>query len=355
MTIYWLLFAASVPGIFVDPQLKSFFSKLSWRALVVICIFVVGLRYRVGCDWQNYADLYEAIRTNSDFGLSRLTAIFSWGPAFLGLNWLSAQLGLGVYFVNLVCAGISIGGLATFCRRLSIPWLGWTIATPYFIVVVTMGYTRQSVAIGLFLGALNLLQDRKVLRYIGVILVATMFHASALVLLPLALTPWFREQPRKYISIFVLVIIFLGLILGPDAYRQIQGYIDTNRVSYGAIVRSLMTIIPALFLFTFRRSLAQLSKAMEVWYLLSLASVLLFFSVWLISTPTDRISLYLIPIQIFVWASLPIIPSFNRFQTLVKSSLVLYSASILWVWTSFGLNSRCWMPYQNLFFKSGIF
>ena len=354
MLIYWIIFSASLPGIIFDPHLKSASSRIAWISLITITIFVVGLRHRVGCDWQDYVDLYEAIHSKQSFGLSTLKSILSWGPFYLFLNWSSAALGLGIYFTNLVCAGLSIGGLSIFCRGLPSPWVGWTVAFPYFVVVITMGYTRQAVAIGLFFWALKVLHQKAYLHYVLIILFAAMFHISALILLPLALITGIRRQPFKYVMGFLVSIIVLVLTLGPDIFQQIQGYAFSNQHSKGGVIRSMMTLIPALIFLCVYREFSKISRIIDVWLVLSIASFLAFFAVWLASTAVDRMGLYLIAIQIFVWSSISTLPRIKTYNIWANCGLVVYSASVLFVWLNYGLNSRCWIPYNNLFFKFGL-
>ena len=353
MFTYWFLFVATLPGIFIDPRLKSVYARLYWISIVTISIFIIGFRYRVGCDWQSYTDLFDAIRNNRDFGYRSLNGILNWGPAYLALNWLSAKFHLGIYFVNLVCGVLTIGGLTVFCRTLPLPWLGWTVATPYFVVVVSMGYTRQAVAIGLFFWALRFLQSRKTVTYFSIVVLASMFHMSALILLPLGLVPFLQSQPRKYIPLFVLFIVVLGIALGPYAIVQVQSYLHANQHSSGAVIRTLMTAIPAAFLFIFLKDWKQQTENLSIWLILSLASFVALGLVWFMSTAVDRISLYLIPLQVFILSSIPVLPRFRRYYNFLLGFLVFYSAAILWVWLNLGINSRCWVPYWNLFFKLG--
>ena len=65
------------------------------------------------------------------------------------------------------------------------PWLALTLAVPYLIIVVALGYSRQSVAIGIELVALLFLQQNKLFHFMGLIAVASTFHRTVLVLLVL--------------------------------------------------------------------------------------------------------------------------------------------------------------------------
>ena len=183
MTSYWILFSAIPLFWLYDRELRTSKGVYLWASLVLITILFVGLRHRVGCDWQDYFNLYEAFRLNQEFGLESLFSILNWGPSYLALNRLAASIGGGMYLVNLVCGVLAISGLAMFCRTLPSPWLGWAVAFPYFTTVVCMGYTRQSVAIGLFFAGLALLKKGRIPSYVLLIMAAGTFHVSAFFLL----------------------------------------------------------------------------------------------------------------------------------------------------------------------------
>jgi hypothetical protein len=55
----------------------------------------------------------------------------------------------------------------SFCRTQPRPWLALTLAFPYLVVVVAMGYTRQGVAIGLEMLALLALERDRLLPFLG--------------------------------------------------------------------------------------------------------------------------------------------------------------------------------------------
>jgi hypothetical protein len=65
------------------------------------------------------------------------------------------------------------------------PWLALTLAFPYLVMVVAMGYTRQAVAIGVECLALLALERDRLLVFLGWIALAATFHKTALVLMVL--------------------------------------------------------------------------------------------------------------------------------------------------------------------------
>lgn len=348
MTAYWLLFSV-IPLFWLhDRELHKSTGSLFWASLVLITILFIGLRHRVGCDWQNYFDLYDAIRLNKEFGLNSLKSVFNWGPAFLALNWLSAGIGGGIYLVNLVCSILAVSGLAIFCRTLPSPWLGWAVAFPYFTTVVCMGYTRQSVAIGLFFAGLAALKKRKILRYTVLILVASTFHITALFLLLLIFFPLIANRDWRAIGILAGFLVLIAAVTLPSVIPQLLGYIEGHRVSQGGVIRGLMTVLPSLALFLLPKLWADVD--LTIWRPIGMLGILLLPAVFFASTPVDRLGLYLLPLQVFVWGTLPSLNLAKVTQRVAPLAIFTYSGLVLWTWFSFGLNARCWIPYNSVLF-----
>ena len=65
------------------------------------------------------------------------------------------------------------------------------------------------------------------------------------------------------------------------------------------------------------------------------------------STAVDRVALYWIPIQIFVFSRLPIALSAGPLsERLVLIVIVVYSFCVLLTWLIFGRFSYLWIPYK---------
>ena len=144
----WGLFAGVA---IINPLRRLAGSGLLWVALFLVVL--IGLREQVGGDWGNYLPYLDSIGP-----LSLLEALQETEPGYALLNWLGARSGGGVYLVNTICGALFTFGLLRFCRAQPRPWLALTLAVPYLITVVAMGYSRQGVAIGFEMLALLALQ-----------------------------------------------------------------------------------------------------------------------------------------------------------------------------------------------------
>lgn len=347
MLPYWFLFL--VPAFLAGtparlPAQRAAPWPLKWRAAFLLLVLAVGLRHRVGGDWDHYVDHILAAG-----GQPFLDAVTTGDPAYSALNWLAAQLDLGPYFVNTVCAAVFAWGLIVFCRAQPRPWLALVVAMPYLVVVVAMGYTRQSVAIGLAMLALASLAERRILGFVVFVALAALFHKSAVILMPLAVLGASRRRLWTALWVGVASLFFYVLLLHDSVDTLARNYIDAEYDSAGAAIRVAMNAIPAFLFLVLRRRFAMPAPDRGFWTWMSIVA-LAFVGLLLVSpssTAVDRIALYWIPLQLFVLSRLPnALGPRNGRNRLWVGLVVVYSAAVLFVWLFFADHASYWLPYQ---------
>jgi hypothetical protein len=347
MWLYWFLFAVPAWRAVAYMQTAADTGKRWgdwWRLIFVLLVLAIGLRHQVGGDWNAYIAQVDMASSQTLW-----EAVSQGDPAYSLLNWLAAESGLGVYFVNTVSAAIFSWGLLVFCRAQPLPWLALVVAIPYLVTVVAMGYTRQGVAIGLAMLALVALTDRKLFGFVVLVALAATFHKSAVILLPLAVLAGTRQWLWTVLWAGLASAIFYALLL-QDAVAGLQsGYIEAQYQSQGAAVRIAMNAVPSLLFLWLRHRFAIPQDEKNFWTWMSLAG--LGFVVLLLvsssSTAVDRLALYWIPLQIFMLSRLPnAMGGQHGYKKWWTCSVVAYSAVVLFVWLFFGAFSGAWLPYQ---------
>ena len=352
MLTYWIFMLVPLVFVVLGSRFEDDLDNLLWIGMSATTVIVIGTRYEVGGDWVNYlAQLARA--ENRDF-LSAMLA--NTEPGYGVVNWLSAKIGLGIYGVNLVCGGLFVTGLAIFCRRQPIPWLAWLVATPYLLVVVGMGYTRQSVALGFLLWGLPYLEDKRAWRYLLLLLIGAAFHKTVLLMAPMAIlgwrgNVWFRVGGA--IVLFIVGWIFLSDYLISLWHGYLWRYIDDGfeaaiYQSAGASYRVWMNAIPAVLLLLLWRNWNKHFKHSEIWVWIAIASIGSVFFVGIASTAIDRINLYLAPIQLYFWTRLPMLVSDLITQTAMIFAICLIYIVSLWVWLSLANHAYEWIPYKSV-------
>lgn len=347
MLPYWFLFL--YPAWMSITYLRPFkihskrWADFWWLAFVELTL-AIGLRHEVGGDWENYVVLIEKLKDQSCFD-----ALNQGDPAYSLLSWVAAQAGLGIYFVNTVCAAFFTWGLMAFCRAQSRPWLALVVAMPYLVIVVAMGYTRQGVAIGLVMLGLVALSDRNTLRFVIFVVVAATFHKSAVILLPLAVLAGTKQRVWTAVLVAASTFLFYVLLLQASVETLKSGYLEAQYQSEGAGIRVAMNAVPAVLFLLFRRKfmMPQAERTFWTWMSLGALAFVVLLAVSPSSTAVDRVALYWIPLQMYVLSRLPnAIGKPNGSNGMWVYGVVAYSALVLFVWLFFAKTAFAWLPYQ---------
>ena len=313
--------------------------------MLFLLVFMIGLRHEVGGDWVTYL---EYIESNANHSLSDVFLLVD--PGFALVNWIAEKIGGGIYFANTVCASFFAWGLVTLCRNQPRAWLAMTVAVPYLVIVVAMGYTRQSVAIGFFMLGLVSLFDRRIIRFVIFIFLATTFHLSAAVLMPLAILSIRKSKALMFLGLLLLSILLYLFFVEEMVTHYRKAFLEAKYDSSGALIRLSMGVIAGgLFLF-FRHRFQVPQEQKQLWMALALAAFisLAVLAVSPSSAAVDRLGLYLIPLQVFVFSRLPEVIGHcsGHGNSYVVLGVVSASALVQFIWLFFATHAWAWMPYQ---------
>jgi hypothetical protein len=346
MIAYWALFLLPLAGVLMPGPLSPQARRLTWFGMTSFTVLIVGLRHEIGADWPNYEVLFDAIASEP-----WPHAIFLTDPGYGLINKLAAELGWGIYGVNFICAVIFAAGLTTFALRQPFPWLAWLIATPYVLIVVVMGYSRQGVALGLAFAALACLQERRTSRFIALIIAGALFHKSAALLLPLAFLAGQKAGWLRNLGLLLTIVAAALALLFTQLETLWSIYIEDQLVSEGATIRVWMNALPAILLIALARRRRDVWSDPGFWRYVAWGAIICIPLVGLASTAIDRVALYLTPLQVFVWSRVPLLFRDSAERTSVVIGLSVVYAAILWIWLNYAAHAYAWIPYRNLLFS----
>jgi hypothetical protein len=319
-----------------------------WIIFGILLTIIIGLRYQVGGDWFNYLGHLQAARGQSFAELAEQS-----DPGYKLLNGLSLAAGWDIYGVNTAAAIVFSIGLISFCRRLPRPWLGAAVAVPYLVIVVAMGYSRQGMALGFAMLGLMALERGSVRKFAFWILVATAFHRSALLLLPIAALT--ETKNRIWIAFWIGVLAIVGYMafLEQDVTVLYTNYIERGYESQGALIRLGMNAVAAGLFLTLQKRFQIAAESVALWRWISVLSLILFMAYFLSpgsSTALDRLGLYLLPLQVFLFSHLPGVLGRRKAKPWVIL-IIGYSIAVLFVWLNYAGNNYAWLPYRNYLFE----
>lgn len=363
MFVYWLIFATFALGAFsyaakvsrlgVAPAsgaaaIVRHKGSIALAGAALALLLIIGFRFRVGGDWGNYLGTLDSVRHVS---LSYAIQNAAQEPGYIFINWFTARLGLGMWFVNLLSALPFLYGLMRLARQQPNPWLALLVATPFLIVVVAMGYTRQAAALGCVMAGLAaIIRRRPILYFIAWVLVGTLFHRTALVFIPIMLISSTRNKLVSYSLIVLSLVLAYYTVLPTGVDRYTRGYVREELTAAGANVRVLMDVVPAIVVLLFQRRFFWTPEERAVWRTYAILCLIAGAALPFIQSTAiiDRLAIYLIPIQIFTYARIGY--AFGLVQRgwlMWTAAVVLYSSAVLFVWLNYAINAFAWIPYEN--------
>jgi hypothetical protein len=344
---YWLLFFSFAAGSFSNSEeVQRQRHGLMLRLAAILAIVMVGFRYRVGGDWFAYSRTFTYIGM---LDLPDLVTVGGSDPGYSLVNWIAAQLGAGVWLVNLVCGAALIAGIYRIAVRQPNAWLVFVVAVPYLITVVGMGYTRQAAAIGFSLLAITSLFNGHLARFLFLMFLAVMFHQTAVLLLPII---GLARSENRTLSFLLAVVLAAALYhyFSVTRFELMQrNYLGEQMTSSGATIRLIMNALPAAILLLQQRHFRLPEQELKVWRMYSLASIVAVAALPVVasSTVVDRLALYLIPLQLVVLGRVPwVFGSNQNVRLMLTTAVVIYSAAIQFVFLNYAVNADGWVPYQ---------
>jgi hypothetical protein len=355
MLIYWVLFGTAMAMCLLHRAGKPVMGEPGAGERIVIWVFALlyvvvgGFRLEVGADWRSYLWMYTQI-SYSSLG----NAVIYTDPLFGLLNWISARLDFGVYFVNLVVCAILVSGVIRMARSTRDPWLAILIAVPYVLIVIGFGYVRQAAAIGMLLHAIVALEQRRRLRTIIYLVLAAGFHTTSLVVAPFFLIAISKRIDFYAILLFGLATLAFFLLLEPRLDTLEARYIVAEYQSQGTLVRLLMSALPAALLLIRWKHFELRGPSRPVWLLIAIASlaILAAYVISPSSTAVDRIGLYFSIIQIVVFGELLYLINFKQRDALyIRVMAVALAIAVQTVWLTSADHLRYWVPYQSILFS----
>ncbi len=261
-----------LPFVFLD---NTFTNRLKKQIIFSFCIFFVilgGIRWNTGTDWYSYLYGFE-LSQDLDFVLN---SPYSFEVGFGLLNYIVNQT-FGSY-----SAFLFIFTFITIFLNYRVITHKYFIATSLFSFFLfycsTIGNivaTRQALAVALTLYSIIFIIERKFIKFLILVLCATLIHRSAIIFLP-AYYLFDMDLSQKKLTLIYLSGMLTGIILLKmtdiglnipllsninflNSYKdKIESYNEIGQVTYGAInsftinvlgyLKSFFIMIPMLYM-----------------------------------------------------------------------------------------------------------
>lgn len=195
-----------VHAVFILTVALSYILRNKGKQLQAMPFFVLflfaGLRYMYGNDYSNYYYIHNSVQqgANSPFDEFLFTKLYELTPNFFLLIALTSFFFLFVVY-RLMKNHLSGAGM----------FVGLTIflINPY-LFLMNLSALRQCLAMLCFIGGVHFGIRRKFLPYVLMVLLGTMFHKSAILLLPIYFI--LGEKPFKNRYVFLIFAALFVLL-----------------------------------------------------------------------------------------------------------------------------------------------
>lgn len=196
---------------------------------IVLIGFVLSFNYQMGTDWLQYQKIYDIIIKNYELKDILLNKIILMEKAYIMLNVLGNILGLNYEFF--------MGFLLLFCIT-SILVVGknrsrnkyifiFIIFTNYLLTYSLEPVIRQMIAISILSLGYKYIERRKILNYFIIVVLASLFHKSAILGVFLYYLTKIKLTFKKVLILILMYPIILDLLLiSMNTISKFTTYLD---------------------------------------------------------------------------------------------------------------------------------
>lgn len=298
----------------------EFLKKIASYTLIFILTVISGFRYNVGRDFLNYEQMYLDPNNVRNSFTEPIWNIFAQSLRYLGCS-------SSIWFIctSFIINSCFIIGIRKLSKNFYLS-VAFYIAIPH-LFLESFNIVRQFVAMAIIFRFSDLFFNKKYWRFIVVVLFASCFHKSALLIIPIFFVSLINFPNLLLVGIiffcFIMKNIFLPSILKIISSISIySGYIDNilSSESNSSLYAYLLLLLCLFIVFCFRKNTSREVNILKNLSLMSFCIYLLFYTF----QAGQRIGFYILPY--FVLLIPYVIPKFkiNGNFLLIGSLLSLF-------------------------------
>ena len=316
--------------------------------LLMLLFLFSAFRFEVGCDWTGYLNQYDV------YGAVPLSDVFSTRePVWTAIVSIQGALGLPYPWLNVITSALFFYGVHRMAQRQP-DRLGFLVLLfPVLIINMPMSGIRQGAAIGVMCLAFLAFVDRRLIRFVLLVVLAAGIHSSAAAFLLLApMVSGGLTRGRMALSALLAIPGGLALLSSDAGVMATTRYVDTGIDAAGAAYRVALLVLTALwFLLFLRRGWA--ANFPGDYKLVTIGALMMLFLAVLLpvsSVIADRLGYYLIPVQAIILARLPFLP-LRSGRVLAVAAPYLGLLLVLATWALLSTHfQQCYLPYRSWIF-----
>ncbi len=364
---YFLIFAILVIFSFFEINRKTSIKPYSGSYVFIFLIFwlVAGLRYETGVDWPGYMLFFNQSKGLEDLFMNGTIMSYDYGSQFeFGYFLLNSLLKTFVnnvqwlfFFVALITNLMLFKSVKKYSTHISLSLLLY-FCTVYFIL--DMSGIRQAIALNLFLLSIEHIVNKNFFKYLLVILLASSFHISALILLPLYFI--LSKEIKNYVLIAIVGLgmiiaitqtpwlsFFMGKMIGSfyingitEKLIRYSNRVDIREFGIGFVLNVLIIV-----LFIIKRKELQKNNYFNVFLNMYFVSLVLYYYAWELSETSSRLRLYFSIANVFLFTYLIDIYKVRIKRFLIFSFIIFFSMWYGRIYIFEMPEGLAYNPYQN--------
>lgn len=249
MIIYYFIFFV-LTLLLLSEIFNKRFSNINTWIITIFFIFFVGIRYGVGNDYFAYYDNYNGINNGSD---TDSTEIF-----YVLLNKV-LNFELVIFFFSFFSFFFLKKAIDFFNPRYGVT--SYLVFYSLFLITFDIHIIRQGLAISLVLFGYKYLFLKRYLTFLLIVVLASTFHLSALILVPFILLIQLKFSIKSQlflIGLSFIVFIYQDVVVEtyyklamniPLMSKYLLVYRQEERISYGISSGMILDVIVLIALF----------------------------------------------------------------------------------------------------------
>ena len=342
-------------------------NKLLYSLIALFFIIFIGLRYEIGCDWQQYSGMFEKF-DSVNFGdiLQNLISKNSFQRLPELGHILIVKISQNIYILNLIYSILFTLPLFYFCSKLKRKYFSLLISYPYYVIVVGMGPIRQAACISFLMLSILFISNKKYYSHFFISIISLLIHQSSIIfntLISFSLLTKFRSIKFSKLNFLLIILgfIFISFCL-PSIRNKIYIYftlykkLDANGIMYVAPAKSaillwIMNLVPSLIFLRNKKSFKINYDLKNLFTVFSIIEILLLPILLIQSVIGYRLILYLFPSSIYITSLIPDLKILNIKKVYIVNFLISVAFISLITWLKFAYHSSCWVPYKNILFN----
>ncbi len=188
---------------------RLFFVSISFTALTVIS----AIRWNVGCDFPNYYSLYLRVLNND---LWNLISTVHYEAGYVILNVIAAffnQDSQSIFILTSIIIQLFVG--ISIYKYSKMPLMSTIVYMCLNFYTGSLNTIRQYIATGFVLISIGLIKDRKLFKFIIMMVIASFFHKAVLIFIPFYFIANKEVNYKKlfiYIAFCLIALMFFRLV-----------------------------------------------------------------------------------------------------------------------------------------------